>query len=351
MNRFVKGLLIFIGVVTSIILIGVIVVWGYTHYGKSALYKANEDTIVVPEEFQVDKENKNIENWQEDWIRYDGDIYEYNDEILTFLIMGTDQKGKVKEQINQSKGGQADALFLVTLNPDTKKIDVITINRNTMTDVEFYDNAGNYLETKKAQITLSHAYGDGMELSCKRATAAVSNLFYQIPIHGYCSISMAAIAKVNDAIGGVTLTAIEDVSSRNKVVIKKGEEITLDGNQAMAYLRGREENQFDSASNRSARQQQYISIAAKQIINKLSEDIGIVTELYNVMKDYMVTDLSLDKIVYLATSVIGYDFNSDRLHSMVGITVQGEKYEEFYPDNEDFYELMIDVFYQKVEPK
>ena len=61
------------------------------------------------------------------------------------------------------KGGQADAVFLAVLDPDEKKISVIGINRDTMTDISVYDENGLYIGTQTAQIALQHGYGDGME--------------------------------------------------------------------------------------------------------------------------------------------------------------------------------------------
>ena len=41
-----------------------------------------------------------------------GRIYEYNDDIMTFLIMGIDKNGEVQNNRDATDGGQADALFL-----------------------------------------------------------------------------------------------------------------------------------------------------------------------------------------------------------------------------------------------
>ena len=56
-----------------------------------------------------------------------------------------------------------------------------------------------------------HGYGDGMELSCERSVAAVSRLFYNLPISGYAAINMGAIPALNDAVGGVQVTVLDDV--------------------------------------------------------------------------------------------------------------------------------------------
>ena len=42
---------------------------------------------------------------------------------------------------------------------------------------------------------------------------AVSELFYGLPIHGYCALSMNNIADLNDAVGGVTVTVPEELAA------------------------------------------------------------------------------------------------------------------------------------------
>lgn len=36
-------------------------------------------------------------------------------------------------------------------------------------------------------------------------------------------------------------------------------------------------------------------------------------------------------------------------HCVEGETVMGEEFEEFYPDEDALYELILDVFYERVE--
>mgnify|MGYP007012695108 CR=1 FL=1 len=38
------------------------------------------------------------EGWQDGWIRYNGQIYAYNEDIMTFLVMGVDNDDVVKRQ-------------------------------------------------------------------------------------------------------------------------------------------------------------------------------------------------------------------------------------------------------------
>ena len=66
--------------------------------------------------------------WQEGWLQYEGRIYEYNDDIMTFLIMGIDKNGEVENSRDATDGGQADALFLVVADRRKKEIRLVGIN-------------------------------------------------------------------------------------------------------------------------------------------------------------------------------------------------------------------------------
>ena len=328
--------------------------------GKNKLYKeakSNKETeapIVnsLPQSIEVEVvEEDDSYDWKEGDLRYNGNIYRYNDEILTFLIMGIDKKGKVYkgEVTDYIDGGQADALFLAVINPKSEEISIVAINRNTMTDVDVYNSDGSFNETRKLQITLQHGYGDGRELSCERQRDVVSKLFMNIPIHGYASINMGAISEINDAVGGVPVV-IEENSAYKSANLKNnvGKEVILKGKDAYEYIHHRDLNEFDSAGKRLNRQKQYLSSFINRAKIKTKEDISFPVTLYKTVSDYIVTDISISEMSYLASELLNYQFNSDAIYTMTGTTEQPGEFEEFYPDEKALYELILDVFYEKV---
>ena len=133
---------------------------------KSLTSKAEEaapdlNLVRASETLTEEEETK----WQEGWVKYNGSIYAYNEDVRTFLFMGIDKKSDVKEVEEGTKGGQADALFLAVMNPHDKTLKIVGINRNTMEDVEIYKDIGAYVTTQKAQIAVQHGYGNGVEES------------------------------------------------------------------------------------------------------------------------------------------------------------------------------------------
>lgn len=322
--------------------------------GRNRLYSRADSSELVSTlagmavELEEGTPGEETGGWQEGDIRYNGVHYRYNADILTFLFLGIDKMEEVEESGEGLGGGQSDAVFLLVLNPHTREISVIGIPRDTMTEIEIYGTGGNYLGTSTAQLTLQHAYGDGAKVSCERSRDAVTRLFYGLPIHGYCAVNMGAIPLINDAVGGIELEALETLDFK-EFHVKEGEHIRLEGMDAYYYLHNRDVTSFNSAGRRLERQKQYLSAYADAVVAALKKDITFPAYLYGTLSRYMVTDISLDEVGYLATQVAGYHFSGEGMRSLKGETVMGEEYEEFYVDEEALYRLLLEVFYEEVE--
>ena len=228
--------------------------------GKNRLYekadrKQPEMIKTAPEEVLQEEEET---EWKEGWVRYQGNIYEYKSDILTFLVMGIDKNKDVEKTEEGTDGGQADALFLVVVDPSDRTLKIVGINRNTMTDIAIYDENGDMTATVKAQIAVQHGFGDGMEESCEYQKKAVENLFYGLPIHGYAAVNMKAISTINDAVGGVEVTVLEDLTRKDKSLVKDAK-VHLTGKTAFWYVQYRDTTVFGSADLRLARQKQYLN--------------------------------------------------------------------------------------------
>ncbi|MCR4650856.1 MAG: LCP family protein [Lachnospiraceae bacterium] len=318
--------------------------------GKSRLKNSVELAsidLVTPETASITAKEKEI--WKEGWVKYNDKIYEYNDNIITFLCMGIDKEGVVKEVAEGANGGQADALFLVVFNSDNQTTKVVGINRNTMVGVDIFDEDGNFVSTVDAQIATQHGFGNGVEESCQYQINAVRRLMYNLPIHGYAALNMKAIPIINDSVGGVEVVALSDVHYGNKKVITEGEEVLLNGDQAYLYVRDRESDEFASADVRLSRQKQYLTAFLTKAKTAASKDISLVGELYNDITPYMTTNVTFDEVMYIAPEIVNYSFDSSSFYMIKGETVMGEKFEEFYPDEDELYDLIIDVFYKEVD--
>lgn len=289
--------------------------------------------------------------WQDGWVKYKNQIYAYNEDILTFLFMGIDkQEETVQEMPEGTDGGQADALFLLVLNPRSKEVDLIGINRNTMTQIDMYSDTGAYIDTITAQICVQHGFGNGMEESCVYQKEAVSRLFYGLPIHGYAAVNFSAAATLNDAVGGVDVTVLEDMTTESPR-LKEGAQVHLEGEDALTYVRWRDTDTFASADRRLERQMQYLEGFVEKAKSSAQEDIFNIARLYQAASPAMITDVTADKAVYLASQTLDYRDGPNNFYMLEGETVMGEQFEEYYIDETALYEMILEIFYEPVSER
>lgn len=339
-------------VVIVVFLLGAISAWAVIRtMGKNNLKAKAEvsyPSVETPETIAAPEEEK--EQWKEGWVKYNGKIYSYNENLMTFLFMGIDKNSEVKEVSEGTNGGQADALFLVVLNPDDQTIKIVGINRNTMTDIDIYNENGDYVTTTTAQIAVQHGFGNGVEESCEYQREAVRKLFYNLPVHGYAAVNMKAISIINDAVGGVDVVALSDVKDKaKKKLLSEGDSVHLLGDTAYWYIKYRDVEEFGSADVRLERQKQYMNAFISKAKSEAASNISIIAELYNDILPYMTTDVSFDEVMYLAPNIINYTFDDNSFYMMQGETVMGDEFEEFYPDEDKLYEMIINVFYDEVD--
>lgn len=245
--------------------------------------------------------------------------YRYNEDILTFLLMGIDGEGTAE---GYAGGGRADALFLFVLNPHDETMSLIPINRDTMTEVNVYDAQGNYENTVTAQVCVQYGFGDGGRESCEYQIEAVRNLFYGIPIHGYLAVDMGAVPAVTELIGGIDLRALADV--RN--------------------------------GDREVRQRQFMTALIDKVRRMTKEDLTVPIKIYKSISDRAVTDITVDEVTYLTAIAGGYHFSESRVVTVPGRSISGEEnrdsgLDEFYVDETALYELILDVFYEPADEK
>ncbi len=298
------------------------------------------------EETQQPTETEYLEKWEEGTVHYKGKDYVYNSDLDIYLLMGIDKEGPVEEAEDYVSGGQSDALFLFVMDRETEEVSVISINRNTMTRVETYQANGANTGYTDAQICVQHGFGDGRRVSCGLTEKAVAHLFYNIPIDGYLSINVGAVPILNDSIGGVEITVLNDmVYPEQNIVLTKDEKVTLTGEQAYVYLRGRDTGEFDSSTLRLRRQEQYITAYLEKVEKMISSSSSQLTSIYDELSPYIVTNI---EVVTLLEEITSYEYSSERMYTVPGETVMGEKFEEFHVDEDALYELIIDVFYEEV---
>ncbi len=309
-------------------------------YRSSVQYQAQGQSL--GEEAASEEEALPME---EDWIRYKGKVYAYNQDILSILCIGTDER-----DVNKDRTGQADGLFLAILNSHSGQIHFLAIDRNTMAQIDTFDDSGAYLGPGIGQITLAHGYGQDRELADQNTVKAVSGLLYGVPIHGYVSINMEAIPKINDSVGGVTVTVLEDIQIPEAGVhMRKGETVHLQGMNAFWYLKHRDITKEASAAGRLQRQKQYVQAFVGAAKEAMAKNPTLPVTVFGQLTEYMTTDILLDEVTYLASTAASLHFSGENLHTVPGATDTSKEFDEFWPDEEALRDLVISLFYEEVD--
>ncbi|GHU44973.1 hypothetical protein FACS1894111_12970 [Clostridia bacterium] len=314
--------------------------------GKSSLQKPSAGdaapALTTDESLSAAEEEDGV-------IYHEGKKYRYNADMITLLFMGIDTRAGQESKDAFGKGGQADAIFLLALDNKHNKMQLIAIPRDTMTDIDVYDSFGTFFTTKKEQLALQYAYGDGKELSCKNTLETVSHLMYGLPIHGYLSIRMDAVKPLNDAVGGVKVTIPDDPAFCKAHGYKAGQEVTLRGKEALAFVQYRDTTTHETAPLRLAREKSYLMSFFTAVKTATKANLTLPLNLYQTIAPFMQTDVGIDEVSYLASIVTGMNLDTNNILTIQGEIKQGEKYEEFYPDEKSLYQLILDVFYEEVE--
>ena len=329
-------------VIAVIILLPTVVIGAMWAIGKSSLFGGKMNMSKAVDGVKV--QNKG------DLVIYKGHKYQYNENITNVLFMGVDKDNlDSKDTTLKMRGaGQSDTIFLAAVDTSSGKITLINVPRDIMTYVRSYDKDGKYAGKKLRQICLAYAYGDGKKKSCENVAYAVSNVLYGVPIETYMSIDLSAISVLNDAIGGVNVQVIGDLTSADPA-LKEGANVTLLGGQAETYVRSREFEPIDANLKRMQRQQQYITSYAQKALQEMKGDLTLPLDLLSLVSDNSVTNLSASKITYLATKVSGSSFSSDNIYSIDCNIKEGETgYAEYYPDETKLFEMILKVFYNQI---
>ena len=280
-------------------------------------------------------------------LEQNGTLYRLNRRLTTILLMGIDQTLDQAGSAAYRNGGQADFLALIAVNDSKKTVSVIQINRDTMVDLKVLNLVGQETGTRKGQICLSHAFGDGGEQSCEMALDAVSALLNGMPIDYYMRMSMDGIPTLNDALGGVEVTLEDDFSSLDPAMTV-GTTLTLHGMQAEYYTRSRMQIGDGTNAERLVRQRNYLRAAVPVLRARVEQNPGFVRTLFDVMEPYLLTDLSRGAFYNIAEKASRYEVNSI-------VEIEGENrigeggFMEFYPDENSLRQVQIDALYDPVD--
>lgn len=248
---------------------------------------------------------------------------------VNFLLMGME-------------GPRSDTLIFASYDPKEKKVDMISVPRDTYYHTNGYDDA----ELRKMNAVYGRSKTEGVK-------KAVGEILGQVPVHHYIMIDYNGVAKVVDSIGGVEVNVpfhMEYYDPTDKpplrIDIPKGKQ-TLKGEQAVKFLRFRHNNDKtvgypDGDLGRIRAQQEFLKSAIKKSLSL--KFINVVNTAF----DHVKTDVKLTEALSYAAGLIGFDMDNISMTTLPGAdeyrTYGKQRLSYFIHDSEKIKELMMDIY-------
>lgn len=224
---------------------------------------------------------------------------------FSILLLGIDtgDYGRVDK-------GRSDTLMVGTVNPKTKKTKIISIPRDTYTEIVGHDTWD--------KVNHAYAFG-GISM-----TANTVNKLLGIQLDYYISVNMKGLEDLVDVLGGITIN--NQISFvQNNYNFEKGT-VKLDGKRALSYSRMR---YSDPEGDYGRQNRQRLVVEA--ILNKLLSvsTVFSYTDLLSVGKNNIETNIAFNEMKKILTdyNVCLNDIETEQLKG-TGITKNGISYQE-----------------------
>jgi LCP family protein required for cell wall assembly len=215
-----------------------------------------------------------------------------NQDPFSVLVLGVDER--------EGDKGRSDTMIVMAVNPKLKTTKMISIPRDTYTEIVGHGT------TDK----LNHAYAFG---GIQMSMDSVENLL-DIPIDYVMEVNMEGFQTIIDTFGGVSVTNPFDFT-QDSIHYAAGE-ITLDGKEALSYVRMRKGDP-NGDFGRQDRQKQVIE-------GVLHEGTSVKSLLkyrsvFNALGDNVKTNMSFDEMVDVQKNYRDAARKVEQLHFTNGI--------------------------------
>ena len=200
-----------------------------------------------------------------------------NAKPINVLLLGIDNGAYGRS----TEDGRSDTMLLLTANPSEKKAQLLSIPRDTYTEIvgmNYYDK-------------INHAYAYGQ---AKMAINSVEKLF-DTNIDFYMEINMSGLMEFVDAVGGIEVTSPLTFTYEGRS-FEEGKKELLDGESALRFARMR----YDDPEGDYGRQKRQ-RIVIEQLVKKMMyfNSITNFEKIMNAVSKNVKTDIPIGKIMAL----------------------------------------------------
>ncbi|GGB12093.1 LytR family transcriptional regulator [Macrococcus hajekii] len=202
-----------------------------------------------------------------------------NKDSISVALFGVDANAT---RLSEGDHGRTDTIILLSINPNNKKTVMVSIPRDTYSEMVGHGT--------NEKIAHAYAYG-GAEMAVKSVEKLMN-----VPIDYYAAINMDGMQELIDTVGGVDVTSNATFSAQGESFVK-GQQVHLDGEKALIFIRSRKEDGAGNDFGRQERQQIVIQGLAHKLLS--AESITKVDGILQAVQKNIVTDMSFSDLTSL----------------------------------------------------
>jgi polyisoprenyl-teichoic acid--peptidoglycan teichoic acid transferase len=236
---------------------------------------------------------------------------EYSGKPFYMLLVGVDRDEERSGDAEFAGSFRTDTMMLARIDPQNKKVTLVSLPRDTMTDMSDIGQGYQKLNSAYTWGNSVNYPGGGQAYLVKKVEDLCASNGCAIEIEHYAEVDFDGFVSVVDALGGIEVdvpVAIDDDDAGGH--LDAGLQ-TLDGTQAMILCRSR--HTYDSVGAgdlyRAANQRMVLSAIAKKLLDSDVPTIKSVVE--SAAGKAVSTDLTVANLLSMAGSMRGLDPAND----------------------------------------
>lgn len=220
---------------------------------------------------------------------------------INILVLGMDI-GDTDNQGNKL-GRRSDTIMVLNYNPNSKNVNLVSVPRDTLIEVDAYLDTGEYQRYWK----MNAAYVLGGE---EEVTKQVEELL-SIELNYIIEIDYNAFRSIIDALGGVEMYIEQDMfydddEQNLHIDFKAGETVKLDGKKAEEFFRWRENNDGSGLANGDLDRIKNQQLFIKKVVEKALKPSIIlkVPKILKAISENIETNIPAKELISLGIKIM-----------------------------------------------
>jgi|GEM_PF-1950429 transcriptional regulator, lytR family len=255
------------------------------------------------------------------------------DQVINIMLLGSDSK-----DMNDTYGGNSDAMIIVSINPKYKSIKLISIPRDTAADIDGLDH----------RFKINYAFATGKEQLALKTV----NTTFDLNLKEYVTINISSMYDIINELGGVEVNVTKDemkwvneyadmfygFSGKPSQKLTKYGKVTLTGEQTASYVKERMSGTNYASSEHGdygrTRRQRDVFIS---MLNKIaSKDPSEISRILDLILSQVTTNIDVSKYTTMLPSFVAN--RNEYLNNITSVMLPALDYsKEIYENNAYLY--------------